>query len=87
MNIFLKHRLLIVFEILHFIEDEYAPSSTEIRRLAYPNTVFVAIFVIIAYKLFVFVGHDERQWREIINLSVQLFGFLYQSTQVVFGAD
>ena len=86
-NILLEHRLLIIFEIFHFIQDEYAPSSTEIRRLAYPNTVLIAICVIIAYKLFVFVWHNKGQWGEIVNLSIQLFSFLYQTGQVVFCAD
>ncbi len=87
MNVFLQYGLLIIFEILHLIQDKNTSSSTKIRGLANPNAVLVAIFVIIADELFVFVRHNECQWRKVIDLSIQLFGFLYQSGQVVFRAN
>ena len=86
-DVLLEHTLLIVLQVVHIVDDCDASSPAQVRRLANPQAFLVTIFVEEIDELLVFVGQDVSQRCEVVNLAVQLLRLLYESSQVIFGAD
>lgn len=58
MDVFLEDTLLIVLQVVHIVDDRDASPPAQVRRLANPQTLLVAVFVEEVDELLVLVGQD-----------------------------
>lgn len=84
-NVFLEHTLLIVLQVVHIVNDCDASPPAQVRGLANPQALLVAVLVKVVDELLVFVGQDVSQRGEIVNLPIQLLHLLDESRQVILG--
>ena len=86
-NVFLKHALLVIFEVIYLFDEGDSSAPTRICRFTYPYSIFIPLFILICDNLSILVWQDKSEWCEIVRVSEQLFVLFEYSSEVVLDAD
>jgi len=69
-NIFLEDTLLFIFQVINSINNKNAPASTQIWRFTDPNSILIAISVIIVNKLSIITRYYECEGSEVKQVAI-----------------